>query len=986
MQVFKKLPFRVYIFCCLSGLIFAFAIGIWQFQNMGQIILDEANSNYSDTGRYLASAVQAIYTPAKNQTEILAESMPVPGTTIDARLRHTAYLAKTLSSIPSAKALFVGYASGEFFLLRKHQENDTINDDFVAPAGTEWLVYSTNFEHKILTDYILSFNAKLQETSRKKISRRNFDPRNTLWYQSAVNDYRQESDHAKVTKPYFFFSNHQIGITYSEKIADADAVIGIDIELPTLLETLTNNKLTPSSRVALVDENAQILAMQRGQKPPFRPKVIEDKDGTLRLPSLLDQDANVLKTLFKQKLNQGTACQTLEMEDITWATYKQQINVPGGQPLTLLIASPHRELLSEITAMRKQSVIIFAVMFGIAVMMAIWFSKRISQPILQLAEEANKIAHFDFNSPVKIDSPVNEISALSLSMTGMRSTIHSFLDIASNLAAETNFDTLLGKVLRELSEITIADAAILYLYDPKTIALEPVQRFHDHQITAILPTSNGSKQCINLSDSHPLAQICNAKLSDTASNNISSVLRLDTENVANFFGEIVGRLPESTLISVPLRDRKNQLVGAIALFINARNIDMGRQTMAEAVSGTAAVAIENQRLIQEQKALIEAFIQVLATAIDAKNPITGGHCQRLPLIAKSLALAACNETTGVFADFNLTEAEWEELHVAAWLHDCGKITTPEYVIDKATKLETLYDRIHEVRMRFEVIKRELEIDYWKAIAAGGNADVLKPELIQALADVDDDFSFIATCNTGGEFLSAEKIARIDQISERRWKRTLSDRIGISDEERQRKNRTPDAGLPVIEKVLDDKAEHIFMRDQHDIIPADNQWGFNIKVPEYLYNRGELVNLKVVRGTLSEEERYKINEHIIHTIMMLTQLPFPRHLSRVPEIAGGHHEKINGTGYPKGLHGKDMGTTAKIMAIADIFEALTAADRPYKKGKTLSEAIKIMSFMQRDQHIDSELFALFLRSGVYLDYAKLHMRPEQIDQVDIQAYL
>ena len=235
-------------------------------------------------------------------------------------------------------------------------------------------------------------------------------------------------------------------------------------------------------------------------------------------------------------------------------------------------------------------------------------------------------------------------------------------------------------------------------------------------------------------------------------------------------------------------------------------------------------------------------------------------------------------------------------------------------------------------------------------------------------------------------MADDKLARLKSIAEQTWTRTLDDRIGISHEEHERKMRTPIPPLPVSELLLADKAEHRFERRVQDRMPADNKWGFRMPVPELLYNKGELYNLGVARGTLSEEERYKINEHIVQTLIMLSQLPFPKHLRQVPEIAACHHEKMDGTGYPRRLYKNEMSPVARMMAIADIFEALTAVDRPYKKGKTLSETIKIMSFMKKDGHIDPELFDLFLRSGVYLTYAERFMKPVQIDTVDIAAYV
>jgi hypothetical protein len=298
----------------------------------------------------------------------------------------------------------------------------------------------------------------------------------------------------------------------------------------------------------------------------------------------------------------------------------------------------------------------------------------------------------------------------------------------------------------------------------------------------------------------------------------------------------------------------------------------------------------------------------------------------------------------------------------------------------------LYDRIHEIRMRFEVLKRDAVIEYWQAVSAGGDESRLAAQRDAQLANLDEDFAFVAACNEGGEYMAAEKIGRLQQIASKTWLRTLSDRIGIAHEEKERKERNPEPTLPTMEPLLADKAEHLIIRTTKEQMPTNNPWGFKVKVPEYLYNRGELYNLCVTRGTLSEEERYKINEHIIQTIIMLEKLPFPRHLSRVPEIAGGHHEKMNGTGYPKGLLRDEMSIPARMMAIADIFEALTAVDRPYKKGKQLSETIRIMAEMKKGQHIDADLFSLFLHSGVYLQYAQRYMKPEQIDEVDIKQYL
>ena len=387
-----------------------------------------------------------------------------------------------------------------------------------------------------------------------------------------------------------------------------------------------------------------------------------------------------------------------------------------------------------------------------------------------------------------------------------------------------------------------------------------------------------------------------------------------------------------------------------------------------------------------QKELMDSFIRLIAEAIDAKSPYTGGHCKRVPLIATMLVKAASKSDEGSLKGFDFTtQEELDEFERGAWLHDCGKITTPEYVVDKATKLETIYNRIHEVRTRFEVVWRDIEITYLEGIINGESAERLKRWRELEHETLIEEFDFIATTNIGGEFMSKERIKRVKKIAQRSWMRHFDDRIGLSENELINYPESERSVLPVRESLLSDRAEHIIEREGFDE-EAYIKAGFKLKVPKYLYNRGEVYNLCIERGTLTEEERFKIQEHVIMTIKMLEKLPFTEEMQRIPEYAGTHHETLIGTGYPRALSADELSIPAKVMAIADIYEALTASDRPYKKGKSLSQALQIMSFMVKDRHLDGELFTLFLRSGIYLEYARAHLHAEQIDEVDIEAYL
>jgi HD-GYP domain-containing protein (c-di-GMP phosphodiesterase class II) len=346
------------------------------------------------------------------------------------------------------------------------------------------------------------------------------------------------------------------------------------------------------------------------------------------------------------------------------------------------------------------------------------------------------------------------------------------------------------------------------------------------------------------------------------------------------------------------------------------------QQTVEALAAQAGVALDNQALLEDQKELLDAFIRLIAEAIDAKSPYTGGHCERVPILTEMLVQSLCEANDGPFADYRLTDEQWRELRVAAWLHDCGKVTTPVHVMDKATKLETINDRIELVAARFEILKRDVEL---AALRAGSSENVQ-----QTLRELDEELAFLRRANVGGEFLTAEDQTRIRQVALRTWSSGGQER-------------------PLLEPELVD-------------------------------------NLCISRGTLTETERLVINGHMVQTVRMLEALPFPKNLARVPEYACGHHERMDGKGYPKGIYAGDMSIPARMLAIADVFEALTASDRPYKLGKTLSECGRILAQMKRNNHLDPELLDHCVRSGVLRSYAEKYLPAGQLDAWDGQDVL
>jgi len=405
------------------------------------------------------------------------------------------------------------------------------------------------------------------------------------------------------------------------------------------------------------------------------------------------------------------------------------------------------------------------------------------------------------------------------------------------------------------------------------------------------------------------------------------------------FDETTGYRSKSFL-TVPLRNHEDEVIGVLQL-INAVSKDSGGlvpfsvadQELVMSLASQAATVLTKERLIKEHRTLFESFIELIAAAIDDKSPYTGGHCRRVPELTLMLADAAAQTQYGPLKEFAMTEDDRYELKIAGWLHDCGKVTTPEHVVDKSTKLETIYDRIQIVNVRFEVLKRDAEIRVLKqkleAKEKGKrvNEEKLDKALAAELEQLERDREFLNVCNVGSESMATADQERVERIATYRW-------------------------------VDNDGVDANFLTEE------------------------ETCNLNIKKGTLTPEEREIINHHIVATIKMLESLPYPKHLRRVPEFACGHHEKMDGTGYPRGLTRDEMSVQARVMGIADIFEALTADDRPYKPAMPVSEALQILGRLKVNNHIDPDLFDVFVRKKVYLRYAQQFLEPRQIDHVDV----
>jgi len=394
-----------------------------------------------------------------------------------------------------------------------------------------------------------------------------------------------------------------------------------------------------------------------------------------------------------------------------------------------------------------------------------------------------------------------------------------------------------------------------------------------------------------------------------------------------------------SFLTVPMKNHESEIIGVLQL-INAQHkleksiisFTDADQHLVESLASQAAIALTNRQLINQLENLFESFIKLINTTIDDKSPYTGKHCERVPVLTMMLAEAVNRTTAGPLKDFHMTELDRKELQIAGLLHDCGKISTPVHVVDKATKLQTIFDQIHMIDTRFEVLKRDAEIELLNAkleartdIGAQTTAE-LEQQFQERISKINEERKFLRECNIGGESMALESQERVRQIGTQYTWRDISGK-------------------------------------QVSFLTED-----------------EINNLSIKSGTLTSEERNIINHHIVMTIKMLETLPWPKNLRHVPEYASGHHERMDGKGYPRGLTREQMSVQARVMGIADIFEALTSADRPYKKGKTLTESLHILGKFRLNGHLDPDLFDVFVREKVYLDYARQFLDQEQIDDV------
>ncbi|MFH1350518.1 MAG: HD domain-containing phosphohydrolase [Pseudomonadota bacterium] len=556
-------------------------------------------------------------------------------------------------------------------------------------------------------------------------------------------------------------------------------------------------------------------------------------------------------------------------------------------------------------------------------------------------EKDKKIIRFTENDQIDrlLNRVVNEVRDFTQAQVDQIRTLNQ---IGLALSAEKNIDRLLEMIVEEARKLVNADGGTLYIMNDagSELSFAIVQ---NETLDIRMGGTSGEITWYPVRLVNPDGAPNHANVSAYAALTGEVVNIPDVYEVEGFnfegtrkFDTKTGYRSKSMLV-VPMRNHENRIIGVLQL-INAKDIlsdevilfSVETQRMTESLASQAAVALTNNRLIRDLENLFDAFIKTIATAIDEKSHYTAGHIGRVAELTMTIAKKINEAEEGPFADVYLNDTQMRELSMAAWLHDVGKVATPEYVVDKATKLETICDRIDNVKTRFEVLKRDAEVEYIKKVNDGGggqsNPGDAQREYLERIRELEEDFHFLTRANVGTEFMADEQIERLKAIAKREW-------------------------------VVDGKKEPI-IKDS------------------------ELDNLNIRRGTLTEGERNIIQNHAAITYKMLCQLPFPKSLENVPDFASAHHERLDGSGYPLGLKSEMLPIQSRIIALADVFEALTAGDRPYKKGKTLSEAMKILSFMVKDNHIDPQLFNFFVKEKIFQDYAQRELAPDQIDEVNL----
>ncbi|RQW62680.1 HD domain-containing phosphohydrolase [Vibrio viridaestus] len=915
------------------------------YHHAHQLLTKTAKELSVENSHHIENKFKQTAAPIFTTLDLISYSSLVDGRT--SALDNRSWLASmtvVFKKHPHLVALYFANDAGDFTIIRPLL-TDEEKAHFKAPDDAILLINETRIDGR--DDHIF-VDESYQEIARIERGNNQFDPRVRPWFKSALSD-----GELRLTEPYLFYFLKTTGITLSRRSDNNKYVVAADFTLASLSESFSGMGFSRNTKMVLFDQQFNVLGEKDTKITPMMSKEEQEK---------------VLETtVFKPMLNRvssQTLYDSVDYNGEEWSLTLTPVTLGKQVSLILAEATPTKDILSDLLSLRNKQVTTAIGLLVICFLIVLLVARKIASPLRTLITLSENIARFDFKKTRYPKTIIKEVSNLTSSLQLMEHTLHDLLMLLRKTAENTDFNELAKTITHQSYLVTRAETILIYVFDDKE------QQFNTAANHAIIPFKIDINELIKT-----------PWLKSDLMRGITVHINKNDNIVQKFRDELYN----SDIYLFPLLDKQQQLVGILNLSYE-RSItpaQSDKHAFLEELLSFAQLAKENIDKIQQHKDMMNAFVELIASAIDTKSPYTGSHCQRVPKLATWLTQAADQDNV-YYPKFKMTSAQWEELKLASWLHDCGKVTTPEYVIDKATKLETIYDRIHEVRMRFEVLKKQNEVEFWRSISEGGDENTLKQELADKQSTLDEEFQFVAKCNLGSERMSPQDIERLSQIAKRTWTRTLNNQLGLSWTELNRFIGHTD--LPVEEPLISDRPEHL-VRWEDGRKPQDTwQEPFTLMPGDVLYNRGELYNLSVTQGTLTKEERFIINDHIVQTISMLKKLPYPPHLRDIPDIAGSHHERMDGRGYPRSLAASELSVQARSMAIADVFEALTSKDRPYKKAKSLSEAINIMTFMATSGHLDPKLYLLFLEKEIYIDYAKEFLDEQQIDNIDKETHI
>ncbi|KAF7768858.1 hypothetical protein PCIT_a3374 [Pseudoalteromonas citrea] len=1026
----------VALFTVVCSIVAALTVSLQYYNSIAQ--LEQQTVQQFD--QFATSAKQTIHQNDLAASRIVDMLALIPNIEQLSNQQKLRILAELITTNPAVEGIYFANSHGDFFEVI-NLKNKTLTQSYRASKNDAWVIMSIDGKSNPNQRELSFFNASF-ELSTSRIEPTSYNPTKRPWYINASNVSQRST-------PYLFQYTQVPGVTYARKLQSQNGVIGLDIPLHALAGSLERQVKGFAGEAYLIKPQGDIIATNRldnkARMVPMQPMQLTPQQKEIiarHSPLTISNETDWFPVDYAvsgepngyavEVMRQVAALLQLDVKFIngySWSEFTDRFEQGSIQALNAtfdneqnrqlgLLTKPYGTLkfaliwpsnATHIASIAQLNQKTLAIAEGWSVIQPI----RDAYPNINILEVettidvVNAVLNGQADAGIESDIIVRNLlteyalsglkvsNEFSFARANVKSSIHLLLaNNKSELIPLINLaiDTLSNEYLAQLESKWLKEAMNSHEIGRIVPYLIYIKNMDNTQFGTLHHFTDNAKQKLIYVD----------KLQSAMSSDQLIVFVIDQQTL---FSPVYDSVATSSLITLlvvamllPLTwlcasPIVKPITELLAMTYHIRTHDYaGVKVIPSKVIEVKRLSLAMKRMADElkrheyaQRNLIDAIIKLIAQAIDEKSRYTAGHCKRVPELGEMLAQAACDSKSSAFKHFSFdSEQQWREFKTAAWLHDCGKITTPEHIVDKGSKLECIYNRIHEIRMRFEVLYRDAQIHYLTQISVHPEqAAQLSKEKKATQQQLFDDFALIASANVGSEFMANETKEKVRAIAAQTWVRYFDDSLGLSPQEELRYAQYPHPVTPVEEPLLADKAMHIVQRFEPYHCPEH----FDIKmpVPDNLANRGEVYNLCISRGTLTAEDRFKINEHIISTIKILDSVPFPPELAKVPRIASTHHETMRGDGYPRQLKGETLSIPERILALADIFEALTAADRPYKKAKPLSVALKILHKMAVDKHIDLNVFELFIESGVYLDYAQRFLPAEQIDEVDTSQF-